>query len=74
MQVHRAARTSSTWTPRGERAYVANSGSNNVSVLDLEKRREIAVWGGRVAGNGAGFARRRTLVVTNRVGGSAIRD
>ena len=28
---------------RGERAYVANSGSNNVSVLDLARRREIGV-------------------------------
>ena len=55
----------------GERGYVANSGSNNVSVLDLVKRREIAAIGVgespavvRVAPDGA------TLVVTNRSGGS----
>jgi len=55
----------------GKRAYVANSGSNNVSVLDLKKRREIAVIG---AGEQPGLARiaqdMRSLVVTNRASGS----
>ncbi len=57
--------------PTGHRAYVANSGSNNVSVLDLDRRREIAVIG---AGEQPGLARispdMRSLVVTNRSSGS----
>jgi YVTN family beta-propeller protein len=55
----------------GERAYVANSGSNTVSVIDLEQRREIGVVG---TGEQPGLARisrdMRSLVVTNRGGGS----
>ena len=55
----------------GAFAYVANSGSNNVSVIDLKKRREIAVIG---AGEQPGLARiapdMRSLVVTNRGSGS----
>ena len=55
----------------GERAYVANSGSNTVSVIDLGRRREIGVVG---TGEQPGLARisrdMRSLVVTNRGGGS----
>jgi YVTN family beta-propeller protein len=55
----------------GGRAYVANSGSNTVSVIDLDRRREIAVAG---TGEQPGLARispdMRTLVVTNRGSGS----
>ncbi|MGD0797783.1 MAG: YncE family protein [Acidobacteriaceae bacterium] len=55
----------------GHRAYVANSGSNGVSVLDLDKRREIGVAG---TGEQPGLARispdMRSLVVTNRRSGS----
>ena len=55
----------------GHRAYVANSGSNNVSILDLDRRREIAVVG---TGEAPGLARispdMRSLVVTNRASGS----
>ena len=53
--------------PSGHRAFVANSGSNTVSVLDLDRRREIAVAG---TGEQPGLARisadGRSLVVTNR--------
>ena len=56
---------------QGDRAYVANSKSNNVSVLDLARRREIGVIG---AGEGPGMARiandGKTLVITNRASGS----
>ncbi len=55
----------------GRRAYVANSGSNTVSVVDLDLRREIAVAG---TGEAPGLARiapdMRSLVVTNRASGS----
>ncbi len=55
----------------GRRAYVANSGSNTVSVIDLDRRREIAVAG---TGEQPGLARiapdMRSLVVTNRASGS----
>lgn len=55
----------------GERAYVANSGSNTVSVIDLARRRVIGVVG---TGEQPGLARisrdMRSLVVTNRGGGS----
>jgi YVTN family beta-propeller protein len=55
----------------GGRAYVANSGSNTVSVIDLDLRREIGVVG---TGEQPGLARishdMRSLVVTNRGGGS----
>jgi YVTN family beta-propeller protein len=55
----------------GHRAYVANSGSNTVSVLDLDSRREIGVVG---TGEQPGLARispdMRSLVVTNRGSGS----
>jgi YVTN family beta-propeller protein len=55
----------------GRRAYVANSGSNTVSVLDLNHRREIAIAG---TGERPGLARitpdMRSLVVTNRASGS----
>jgi len=56
----------------GGRAYVANSGSNTVSVIDLDQRREVGVVG---TGEQPGLARispdMRTLVVTNRGSGSA---
>jgi YVTN family beta-propeller protein len=56
---------------QGDRAYVANSKSNNVSVLDLARRREIGVIG---AGESPGMARiandGKTLVITNRASGS----
>ncbi len=55
----------------GKRAYVANSGSNNVSVIDLGRRREIAVIG---SGEQPGVARiapdSHSLVVSNRGGNS----
>jgi YVTN family beta-propeller protein len=55
----------------GHRAYVANSGSNSVSVIDLDQRREIGVAG---TGEQPGLARitpdMRSLVVTNRRSGS----
>jgi YVTN family beta-propeller protein len=55
----------------GRRAYVANSGSNSVSVIDLDARREIGVVG---AGEQPGLARisadGRSLVVSNRGSGS----
>ncbi len=55
----------------GRRAYVANSGSNTVSVIDLERRREIAV---AATGEAPGMALiapdMRSLVVTNRASGS----
>jgi YVTN family beta-propeller protein len=57
--------------PTGERGYVANSGSNNVSVLDLRSHREIAAIGTgetpatvRITPDG------KALVVTNRAGNS----
>jgi YVTN family beta-propeller protein len=57
--------------PDGKRAYVPNSGSNTVSVLDLEARRQIGV---AATGEGPGVARvspdNRTLVVTNGHAGS----
>jgi YVTN family beta-propeller protein len=58
-------------SPDGKRAYVANSGSNTVSVIDLDKRRVIAAV---ATGEGPGMVRvspdNRTLVVSNRVAGS----
>jgi YVTN family beta-propeller protein len=52
-------------------AYVANSGSNSISILDLNTRREIAVVG---TGEGPGLVRiapdGKSLVVTNRAGNS----
>ena len=57
--------------PAGDMAYIANSGSNSVSILDLNARREIAVVG---TGEGPGLVRiapdGKSLVVTNRVGNS----
>jgi YVTN family beta-propeller protein len=57
--------------PKGDLAYVANSGSNSVSVIDLGSRREIArigtgeePVGARLAADG------KTLVVANRRGNS----
>jgi YVTN family beta-propeller protein len=68
IQVHRLP-VSIGIDPAGELAYVANSGSNTISVLDLTARREIAVIGAgeepvaaRVSPDG------RTLVVANRQG------
>jgi YVTN family beta-propeller protein len=56
---------------QGDLAYLANSGSNSVSVVDLKARREIAVAG---VGEGPGLARispdGKSLLVTNRVGNS----
>ncbi len=57
--------------PAGDLAYVANSGSNTVSIVDLKARREIAVIGAgeepvqaRVSPDG------KTLIVPNRAGNS----
>lgn len=57
--------------PRDDRAYIANSGSNTVSVVDLKARREIAILGAgeepveaRISPDG------KTLVVPNREAGS----
>ena len=56
---------------KGARAYVANAASNNVSVIDLAARKEIAVVG---AGEGPGLARispdGESLVISNRTSGS----
>ena len=55
----------------GHRGYVANSGSNNVSVLDLDRRKEIATIGvGEAPGSPASPPTTRRCVVTNRVCGS----
>ena len=55
----------------GRRAYVANSGSNTVSVIDLDSRREIAVAGtGEQPGLAVVSPDTRSLVVTNRASGS----
>ena len=55
----------------GRRAYVANSGSNTVSVIDLDSRREIAT---APTGESPGMALiapdMRSLVVTNRASNS----
>lgn len=55
----------------GALAYVANSGSNTVSILDLKSRRQIGVAG---AGEAPGLARispdGKSLIVTNRIGNS----
>ena len=55
----------------GRRAYVANSGSNTVSVIDLDRRREIAE---ATTGESPGLALiapdMRSLVVTNRASSS----
>jgi YVTN family beta-propeller protein len=57
--------------PTGHRAYVTNSGSNTVSILDLDRRREIAVAG---TGEQPGVVRispdGRSLAITNRGSGS----
>jgi len=57
--------------PEGDLAYVANTASNNVSVLDLKTRREVAAIGTgeepvavRVSADG------KTLAVANRLGNS----
>ena len=51
--------------------YVTNSGSNSVSVLDVDRRREVAVAGtGEVPGVVRVSPDGRTLVVTNRGSGS----
>lgn len=56
---------------KGDRAYVANAGSNSVSVIDLKNRREIAQI---AAGNGPAGARispdGKSLVVADRGGNS----
>jgi YVTN family beta-propeller protein len=55
----------------GRRAYVANSGSNNVSVIDLDRRREIATAAtGEAPGMAVIAPDMRSLVVTNRVSDS----
>ncbi len=55
----------------GRRAYVANSGSNTVSVLDLESRREVGVFGtGEQPGEAKISPDMRSLVVVNRTSGS----
>jgi YVTN family beta-propeller protein len=55
----------------GDLAYVANSGSNSVSIVDLKTRSEVGVAG---TGEGPGLARispdGKSLVVTNRLGNS----
>ena len=57
--------------PSGRRAFVVNTGSNTVSVLDLDLRREIAAY---VTGDRPGSAQispdGRTLVVANRASGT----
>ncbi len=57
--------------PDGRRGYVANSGSNTISVIDLQTRRELTTVG---TGEAPGIARLsadgHTLVVSNRVSGS----
>ena len=69
-----SGRISSLSVADGTRAYVANSGSNNVSVIDLKLRRVIATIG---VGEGPGVAAilspdGNTLVVSNRVGGNSV--
>lgn len=70
IQVHRRP-VSIDLDAAGDRAYVANAGSNTVSVLDLKARREIATIGAgeepveaRLAPDG------KTVVVPNRRGNS----
>ena len=60
-----------TVDPTGHRAYIANSGSNSVSIVDLDRRREVSVAGAgeqpvqtHISPDG------RTLVVTNHGSGS----
>ncbi len=68
--VHRNP-SSFTVDASGHRAYVVNTGSNTVSVLDLDLRREIAAY---VTGDRPGTAQispdGRTLVVANRASGT----
>ncbi len=68
--VHRNP-SSLTVDASGHRAYVVNTGSNTVSVLDLDLRREIAAY---VTGDRPGTAQispdGRTLVVANRASGT----
>lgn len=70
IQVHRQP-VSIDLDSTGDRAYIANSGSNTISVLDLKARREIATIG---AGEEPVEARPapdgKTLVVPNRRGNS----
>jgi YVTN family beta-propeller protein len=56
---------------KGDRAYVANSGSNSVSVIDLKARREVAQIGaGEEPAAASISADGRALVVANRRGNS----
>ncbi|MGH9590093.1 MAG: YncE family protein, partial [Terracidiphilus sp.] len=56
---------------KGERAYVANSGSNSVSVIDLKSRREIAQLGGGNDPSGARISPDGgSLVISDRAGSS----
>ncbi len=68
--VHRTP-SSLTLDAAGRRAYVVNTGSNTVSVVDLDFRREIAAY---VTGDRPSAAEispdGRTLVVANRAGGT----
>ncbi len=68
--VHRQAQSIDV-DPEGNRAYVANAGSNSVSVIDLKTRREVAQFD---AGQDPVAVRlapdNRTLVVANRRGNS----
>ncbi len=70
IQVHRQP-VSIDLDAAGDRAYVANAGSNTISVLDLKARREIATIG---AGEEPAEARPspdgKTVVVPNRRGNS----
>ena len=70
IQVHRRP-VSIDLDTAGERAYVANAGSNTISVIDLKARREIAAIG---AGEEPVQARPspdgKTVVVPNRRGNS----
>jgi YVTN family beta-propeller protein len=57
---------------KGEKAYVANAGSNSVSVIDLEARREVAQIGAGEEPAAASIAADgKSLVVANRRGNSA---
>ena len=70
IQVHRRP-VSIDLDPAGDRAYVANAGSNTISVLDLKARREIATIGaGEEPVEARPAADGKTVVVPNRRGNS----
>ena len=66
-----ASRSPSTSILAGDRAYVANAGSNTISVLDLKARREIATIGaGEEPVEALPAPDGKTVVVPNRRGNS----